>query len=171
MKKLFSFHYIFTKAASQRRQKRKFSYLTIWKVKKRDTWMMYMYATICCLVTIIPAFLPSSLLVIITLPPWITLGSICLGRWGLQHQNEQINIIITHLILCTAQQFILLFVRQFNPSEFNTNKTMRLLFKCGCDYLDSLISFQKVRMKCTNYCTYIIECEWAVTTTRAARKA
>lgn len=36
VKKLFSFHYIFTKAASQRRQERKFSYLTIWKVKKRD---------------------------------------------------------------------------------------------------------------------------------------
>ena len=44
------------------------------------------------LVTRIPAFLPSSLLIIITLPPWITLGSICLGRWGLQHQHEQINI-------------------------------------------------------------------------------
>lgn len=91
VKKLFSFHYIFTKAASQRRQERKFSYLTIWKVKKRDmndVHVCYHFL----LVTRIPAFLPSSLLIIITLPPWITLGSICLGRWGLQHQHEQINI-------------------------------------------------------------------------------
>lgn len=33
LKKLFRFDYLLTKGASERRQKKKFSYLTIWKIK------------------------------------------------------------------------------------------------------------------------------------------